>query len=54
MPCEFGNIIPVPLPFPNQTAFKKRAAVTISGLSYNRNYPDIIVSSDMGPIRQGL
>ncbi|MFN3930275.1 MAG: type II toxin-antitoxin system PemK/MazF family toxin [Brevundimonas sp.] len=58
MPSEptefgFGDIVLVPFPFTDQTAVKRRPAVVISALAYNREKPDVIVmavTSQMRPI----
>jgi mRNA interferase MazF len=39
MPYEFGSVVLVPFPFTNQLASKKRPAVVVSNVRYNRNHP---------------
>jgi mRNA interferase MazF len=39
----FGDVVLVPFPFTDQTAFKKRPAVVISSLEYNRVRPDLLM-----------
>jgi mRNA interferase MazF len=40
---KFGDIIPVPFPFTDQTTTKKRPAVIVSSSTYNQNRPDIVI-----------
>ncbi len=40
---EFGDVVLVPFPFTDQTAAKKRPAVVVSSVAYNRNRPDNIL-----------
>ena len=40
---EFGDIVPVPFPFTDQTASKKRPAVVVSSGAYNRQRADIVL-----------
>lgn len=47
----FGDIVLVPFPFTDQTAAKRRPAVVISGLSYNRDKPDLIVMAVTSQLR---
>ncbi len=56
MPSEptefgFGDIVLVPFPFTDQTAVKRRPAVVISGLAYNREKPDLIVMAVTSQLR---
>ena len=43
MPFEFGDVVLVRFPFTNQTAFKQRPAVVISGRAYNAVRPDVVI-----------
>jgi mRNA interferase MazF len=38
--CEFGDVVLVPFPFTDQTATKKRPAVVVSSIAYNRKRPE--------------
>jgi hypothetical protein len=52
MPFEFGDV--VPFPFTNQANSKKRPAVVVSKLAYNRIKPDVVlmaITSQMPPAR---
>ena len=40
---SFGDILPVPFPFTDQTSIKKRPTVVISSERYNRQKSDIII-----------
>lgn len=40
---NFGDVVLVPFPFTDQTSSKKRPAVIINSLSYQRSYSDLIV-----------
>lgn len=56
MPSEpaefgFGDIVLVPFPFTDQTAVKRRPAVVISGVAYNREKPDVIVMAVTSQLR---
>ena len=52
----FGDVILVSFPFTNQVATKRRPAVVISGRSYNRSKPDVVVVAITSQMRanQGL
>jgi hypothetical protein len=41
--CEFGDVVLVPFPFTNQLVSKKRPAVVVSGVTYNRARRDVVV-----------
>jgi mRNA interferase MazF len=43
MPFEFGDVVLVPFPFTSQTTSKRRPAVIVSNLAYNRGKPDIVL-----------
>lgn len=56
MPSEptefrFGDIVLVPFPFTDQTMVKRRPAVVISTLAYNREKPDLIVMAVTSQMR---
>ncbi len=40
---SFGDLVLVPFPFTDQTAFKKRPAVVVSSDAYHQSQPDVIV-----------
>ena len=40
---SFGDVVPVPFPFTDQTASKKRPAVVVSADAYHQRRPDVIV-----------
>ena len=40
---NFGDILPVPFPFTDQTSSKKRPAVIISSNTYNQKKSDLII-----------
>jgi len=40
---SFGDVVLVPFPFTDQSATKRRPAVTISGERYNSERPDLII-----------
>jgi mRNA interferase MazF len=39
----FGEVVLVPFPFTDQTAFKKKPAVVVSSADYNRGKPDLVM-----------
>jgi mRNA interferase MazF len=41
--CSFGDVVLVPFPFTDQTGQKKRPAVVVSSLAYDRAKPDVIL-----------
>ena len=43
MNYEFGDVVLVPFPFTDQTAFKKRPAVIVSNKAYNSTRPDVVL-----------
>jgi mRNA interferase MazF len=43
MPYDFGDVVLVPFPYTDQTAFKQRPAVIVSGRVYNDCKPDVII-----------
>jgi mRNA interferase MazF len=50
-PLKFGDIVLVPFPFTDQSATKRRPAVVISRLGYNRQHPDTILMPVTSQIR---
>ncbi|MGH9201172.1 MAG: type II toxin-antitoxin system PemK/MazF family toxin [Vicinamibacterales bacterium] len=40
---DFGDVLLVPFPFTDHTTTKKRPAVVVSSVAYNRERPDVIV-----------
>lgn len=50
---SFGDIVLVPFPFTDQSATKRRPAVIVSAVQYNRERLDLIImaiTSQMGPV----
>ena len=45
---DFGDVVSVPFPFTDQKSSKKRPAVVVSSLSYNRARPDLILMAITG------
>jgi len=45
MTFEFGDVVAVSFPFTNQSSAKRRPAVVVSGASYNRVRPDVILAA---------
>ena len=48
---EFGDVVLVPFPFTDQTAAKRRPAVVVSNLAYNRAKPDLVVMAVTSQLR---
>ena len=52
---NFGDVVLVPFPFPDQTGTKKRPAVIVSKSVYNSSRPDLVlmaITSQVGkPVR---
>lgn len=40
---EFGDVIPVPFPFTDQSTSKRRPAVVVSSDAYHRERPDLVI-----------
>lgn len=40
---EFGDIVLVPFPYTSQAASKRRPAVVVSNVAYNKTMPDVVV-----------
>jgi mRNA interferase MazF len=51
MPYEFGAVVPVPFPFTDQTASKRRPAVVVSNRAYNTARPDVVVMAVTSQLR---
>jgi mRNA interferase MazF len=51
MAYEFGNVVLVPFPFTDQTAFKKRPAVIVSNRAYNSTGPDVVLMPITSQVR---
>lgn len=51
MPYEFGDVVLVPFPFTNQAASKRRPAVVVSTITYNRARPDVVVMAITSQLR---
>ncbi len=51
---DYGDVVLVEFPFTNLHSTKKRPAVIISGKSYQRNRPDIVLMAITSQIRQPL
>ncbi len=50
-PFDFGDLVLVPFPFTDQTTSKKRPAIVISSVAYNRERPDLIFVAVTSQIR---
>jgi mRNA interferase MazF len=48
---EFGDVVLVVFPFTDQITSKKRPAVVVSSLAYNRQRPDIILMAVTNQVR---
>jgi mRNA interferase MazF len=49
MPFEFGDVVPVPFPFTDRSASKKRPAVVVSKRTYNAARPDgVLIAETLG------
>jgi mRNA interferase MazF len=51
MSYEFGDVVLIPFPFTNQAAAKKRPAVIVSGATYNRSKPDVVIMAITSQLR---
>jgi mRNA interferase MazF len=51
MPCEFGTVVPVPFPFTDQTASKRRPAAVVSNRAYNVARSDVVVMAITSQLR---
>jgi mRNA interferase MazF len=51
MPYKFGDIVLVPFPFTDQTAFKKRPAVVVGSRNYNDIKPDLVMMGIISQLR---
>ncbi len=40
---EFGDVVLIPFPFTDQTTAKKRPAIVVSSIGYQRSRPDIVL-----------
>ena len=48
---EFGDVVLVPFPFPDQTTSKQRPAVVVSSAPYHRDRSDLIIVAVTSQIR---
>jgi mRNA interferase MazF len=53
-PYEFGDVVLVPFPFTDQTAAKRRPAVIVSSLEYQRELPDLLLMAVTSRAAQGF
>ena len=51
---SFGEVVPVPFPFIDQSGTKKRPAVVISSHGYNASRHDIVIMAITGQLRTPL
>lgn len=51
MPYDFGDVVLVPFPFTNQTAFKQRPAVVVSNRAYNASRQDVVIMAITSQVR---
>ena len=51
MPFTFGDVVLVPFPFTDQTAFKRRPAVVASSEAYNLARSDLVVMAITSQMR---
>jgi mRNA interferase MazF len=54
MQFNFGDVVLVPFPFTDQSAFKKRPAVVISSAAYNTHRRDIVILAITSQLRTPL
>ena len=54
MGYAFGDVIPVPFPFTDQSATKQRPAVVVSSSHYNAERPDLILLAITSQVRASL
>ena len=45
---EFGDLVPAPFPFTDQSTVKRRPAVVISSAAYHRARPDLLIMAING------
>lgn len=50
---DFGDIVPVPFPFTDQSGIKKRPAVIVSSAAYNAARLDLILMAVTSQVRPG-
>lgn len=48
---SFGDVVLVPFPFTDQSGSKKRPAVVVSGVEYNRKRRDLLIMAVTGQTR---
>ena len=48
---DFGTVMLVPFPFSDQSGFKKRPAVAVSGRAYNTSRRDVVIMAITSQIR---
>lgn len=53
MHFDFGDVVLVSFPFTSQLASKKRPAVIVSGSTYNRTKPDVVIMAITSQIHAG-
>jgi len=51
MPFDFGDVVLIPFPFPDQSAIKQRPAVVVSARAYNLARPDVVVMAITSQLR---
>ena len=51
---NFGEVVPVPFPFTDQTTTKKRPAVIVSSDFYNVSLPDVVLTAITSQVRKPL
>jgi len=51
---EFGDLVLVPFPFTDQSTTKRRPAVVVSSVAYQRERPDLIILAVTSQVRPGV